>query len=555
MKPPPIVPTMVQGLRRRELLKAGLTAGLALSAWPLPHPPALWGAETGPPKRGGILRVWGSDPPHFDPHLILNAKTHNALSFTHSTLVRHKVGPEIAPGTFSIEPNLAERWEALDDTTYVFSLRKGVKWHNNPPVNGRELVAEDVKFTFDRFLAEKGNAARYLLESVDHIEVVDRYMVKFLLKEPYVWLVDVLANPIMWVIAPEVVEKFGDLKKAESAIGTGAFLLERYEPNVKTVFKRNPEYFRDGQPYVDGVEWLVVDDASAALAMYRSGQLDCGPAPWWSVRQEDLESVQKTHPHLQFQDFLSTVSHAIYLRTDQAPYNDVRVRRAISHAIDRQAIIEAVWIRGEPTPAISRGLAEWSPRIDELGAGAKYYQYDPKEARRLLAEAGVPKGFKTPMSTTAGTGAGRQLVDAAQLAQRSLKEVGIETELKIQEYGAYMATTWAGKFDGMAFGPISNAWEPDTVLYGLYAPDQLRNSGHVNDPKITAMLKEQRRTQDREARKQLIFDLQRYIAEQQYYVYLYCVGITGSWYPYVKNYGPNTTYDYGGRAAALWLER
>jgi ABC-type transport system substrate-binding protein len=93
------------------------------------------------------------------------------------------------------------------------------------------------------------------------------------------------------------------------------------------------------------------------------------------------------------------------------------------------------------------------------------------------------------------------------------------------------------------------------VLYGLYAPDQLRNRGHVNDPKITAMLKEQRRTKDREARKQVIFDLQRYITEQQYYVYLYCAGFTGSWYPYVKNYAPNTTYDYGGRSAALWLDR
>jgi peptide/nickel transport system substrate-binding protein len=545
----------ISGLRRRDVLKAGLAAGVTLSTLPLTRPAVLWGAEAGQPKRGGILRVWGSDPPHFDPHLILNAKTHNALSFVHSTLVRHKVGPEARPGTFIVEPHLAERWEQLDDTTYVFYLRKGVKWHNKSPVNGRELVAEDVKFTFDRFLGETGNAACYLLESVDRIEVVDRYTVKFLLKEPYVWLVDVLANPIMWIIAPEVVQQFGDLKKAESAIGTGPFLLERYEPNVKTIFKRNPDYFRDGQPYVDGVEWLVVEDASAALAMYRSGQLDCGPASWWSVRQEDLESVTKTHPHLKFQEFLSTVSHAIYMRTDQAPFNDVRVRRAIAHAVDRQAIIDAVWIRGEQTPAISRGLAEWSPRIDELGAGAKYYQHDPKEARRLLVEAGVPKGFKTQMFTTSGFGGGRLVTDAAQLAQRYLKEVGIEAEIKIQEYGAYMATTDKGKFDGLAFAPVSNAWEPDSVLYGLYAPDQLRNRGHVNDPKITAMLKEQRRTKDREARKQIIFDIQRYIAEQQYYVYLYCAAFTGSWYPYVKNYGPNTTYDYGGRSAALWLDR
>lgn len=100
------------------------------------------------------------------------------------------------PGTFVVEPHLAERWEALDDTTYVFHLRHGVKWHNKPPVNGRELVADDVKFTFERFLSEKGNADRHLLEAVDRIEVVDRYTVKFVLKEPYVWLTEAGNAPI-----------------------------------------------------------------------------------------------------------------------------------------------------------------------------------------------------------------------------------------------------------------------------------------------------------------------------------------------------------------------
>ena len=118
-----------------------------------------------------------------------------------------------------------------------------------------------------------------------------------------------------------------------------------------------------------------------------------------------------------------------------------------------------------------------------------------------------------------------------------------------------MATTFAGKFEGLALGPLSIAWEPDSVLYGLYAPDQGRNSGHVNDPKITAMLKEQRRTKELAARRQIIFDIQRHIAEQQYYVCLYAVGVTGSWQPYVKNYAPNPTFNYGGRAATLWLER
>ena len=547
-------PRVIQGMHRRDLLKAGLAAGVTFSTWPLPHTPALWAADVGQPKRGGILRVPGRDVPHFDPHLTANVRTHTTLSFVYSKLVRYRVGAGVPLGTFLIEPDLAERWETPDDTTYVFSLRKGVKWHNKPPVNGRELVAEDVQFTFDRFLAEQANPLRYMLEPVDRVEVVDRYTVKFVLKEPYVWLLDVLAtSKAMWIIAREVVEKFGDLKKPESAIGTGPFLLERYEPNVKTVFRRHPEYFLTGLPWVDGVEGLVLNDPSTALAMYRTGQLDMGPQANWTVRQPDLEALKQSHPQLLYRDFLLPNSQRIFMRTDQPPFNDVRVRRVISQAIDRQALIEAVWGRGELTAAVPRGLTEWSLPINQLGAGAKYYQYDPKEAKRLLAEAGVPTGFKTPLHTTGGTGP--DLVDAAQLVQRYLKEVGIEAELKLQEFGAFVATTASGKFEGMAIGSYPPGWEPGSILYGSYAPDSLRNTSHVNDPTLTAMLKEQRRTKDLTARKQLIFDIQRYEAEQQYYVYLACPTQTGSHQPYVKNYAANSLEEYGMAAAMLWLDR
>jgi peptide/nickel transport system substrate-binding protein len=254
-----------------------------------------------------------------------------------------------------------------------------------------------------------------------------------------------------------------------------------------------------------------------------------------------------------YQDYLSNVTERLYMRTDQPPLNDVRVRRAISMAIDRQAIIEAVYLRGEPSPAIARGLTEWSLPIDQLGEGAQYYQYNAQAAKRLLAEAGFPKGFKTQLHATGGYGP--DLLDVVQLIQRYLKDVGIEVELKLQEYGAYIATAVVGKFEGMAYGPLAPAWEPYSPLASLYMPDQPRNAGHVNDPQITAMLQAQRQTMDLEARKQLIFDMQRYAAEQQYYVYTNSGMVTVSWQPYVKNYAPSPTFDIGSRAAALWLDR
>src|SRR6266849_5769578 len=137
MEPRQVHAQQAHGVSRRALLKAGLAAGATLSALPLRSPTALWGADVGQPKRGGILRVRGFDPPNFDHHLTLAGFTQSTVSFVYSKLVRHKVGADVPPGAFIIEPDLAERWEALDDTTYVFHLRQGVKWHNKPPVNGR----------------------------------------------------------------------------------------------------------------------------------------------------------------------------------------------------------------------------------------------------------------------------------------------------------------------------------------------------------------------------------------------------------------------------------
>jgi peptide/nickel transport system substrate-binding protein len=541
----------MKAITRRDMLRRGIVGAAALSTGaPLLAPRPLLAQG----KRGGILRVRGYDPPHFDPHLTLNFKTNTTLSFVYNKLVRHKVGAGVAPGTFAVEPDLAERWEEPDDTTVIFYLRKGVRWQNRPPVNGRELTAEDVKFTYDRFLTEKGNPLRYLLDPVDRVEVADRYTVRFRLKEPFVWLVTALANPSgTWIVPRECVEKYGDLRKPEAAIGTGPFVLERYEPNVKTTYRRNPDYFRSPQPWVDGVEWYVLDDESTGLARYSTNQIDAGPAAQWTVRQQDLDTLKKRRPDLMYRDFLSNVTNGIYMRTDKPPFHDVRVRRAISHAVDRQAIIDAIYLRGEPTPAIARGVPDWSPRIADLGPGAKYYRYDPREARRLLAEAGFPNGLKTQLNVTGGYS--NDLVDAFQLVQRQLKESGIDAALNLQEYGAYISTTFLGKYEGLAMGPFSITWEPHSNLYGMYMPEQARNSSHVSDPKIVAMLREEMRTKDLETRRKLIFDIQRYAAEQQYYVYLYCIGLTGSWQPYVKNYAPNPSFDFGNRSAALWLEK
>ena len=146
---------------RRGFLQVGATALGAAAAAPHLGPGTALGQA---PRRGGTLtlRLW--DPPHFDPYLQVSYKTHIVYSFTHSRLVKHKAGPSVSPGTFPIEGDLAESWTQPNETTYVFKLREGVRWHAKPPVNGRELTAEDVVYSVERFRTVKGNANASMLK-------------------------------------------------------------------------------------------------------------------------------------------------------------------------------------------------------------------------------------------------------------------------------------------------------------------------------------------------------------------------------------------------------
>ena len=537
-------------LSRRDLLKLGGAAAVALTPG-ISAPPA-W-AQT--PKRGGVLTIRGWDPPHFDPHLTVSYKTHIAYSFTHSRLVKHKAGPGLQPGVFSIEGDLAESWTQPNENTYVFKLRRGVRWHNKPPVNGRELDAEDVVYTLDRFRTVKGNANAYMLAALDKVEALDKYTVKFTLKEPYAWFLDIMANPMaVCIVAKECVEKMGDLKKQEATVGTGPWMLDSYRPNVGMTLVRNPAYFVPGLPNIDRIEILVDEDKASRIAAFLTGKYDLGTEFPGTIDWTDWDVVKKGRRDLKTMMYPSNVMSHIYVRNDKPPFNDVRVRRAMSLAINRQAIIDATYEgNGAFNPPVPAALKEWSVPIDQIGEGARYYKPDLAAARKLMAEAGHPNGFQTTMDFT--TYGSPVLVDQMQLVLKDLKSIGIEVKLNTKEYGAYIATTFYGKYDSMAFGPQTPFLEPDNFLYGQYYPGEIKNHGHINDPVVADMLIRQRRTQDPAKRREQIFEIQRYLAKQQYYVQIGSQIYNAVWNQALKNYGPNLGYDYGGRLMAAWLDR
>jgi peptide/nickel transport system substrate-binding protein len=544
------------GFGRRRLLKVGGGALAAAAVMPgLGAGPAL--AQT--PKRGGTLSLKLWDPPHWDPHLTISYKTHIPYTFTHSRLIKHRAGPAVAPGTFPLEGDLAESWSQTNELTYVFKLRRGVKWHPKPPVNARELTADDVLYTIERFRTVKGNANAYMLASLDKVEAPDKYTVKFTLKEPYAWFLDVLANPhAVCIVAKECVEKFGDLKKAEAVVGTGPWMLDSYRPNVGFTLVRNPSYFVPGLPHIDKIEAYVDEDKASRVAAFLAGKYDLGTEFPGTIDRTDWvqikDNLKQRRPNLQTLEYPSNVMQHLYFRNDKAPFNDVRVRRAMSLAMDRKAISDAVY-EGVSVlnPAVPAALKEWSIPFNQLGEGAHYFKHDPAAARKLLAEAGLAKGFPATIDFT--TYGSTVVVDTSQLVVKYLKDIGIDAKLNTKEYGAYIATTFYGKYDSMAFGPQTPFLEPDNFLYGQYYPGETKNHGHINDPVLADTLVRQRRTLDPAKRREIIYEIQRHIAKQQYYVQMPSAVYIAVWDNALKNYGPNLGYDYGGRLMAAWLDR
>ena len=451
-------------------------------------------------------------------------------------------------------PNLANGLISKDGLTYTFPIRKGVKFHD-----GSTMTPEDVRYSMERFLTVKGNPGAYMLRAVDKVEVVDRYMIKFTLKEPFAWFLDMLANPIsLPIVARECVEKFGDLKKAESVVGTGPWMLESYRQNAGLTLLRHPAYFRPGLPYIDRVEILVDEDNASRIATFLAGRYDLGWEFPGTINRTDWvqikDTLQRRRPNLKTAEFVANVETHISMRTDRAPFNDVRVRRAVSLAIDRQEMIDAVLEgAGVFNPAFPAALKDWALPTNQLGDGARYFKHDPVEARRLLAAAGYPNGF--PASVCFATYGSTTLVDLAQLILKDLKSVGIDARLDTKEYGAFIASCYFGQFDSMTYGPQTPFLEPDNFLYSMHYPGEQKNQSHVDDPVVTDFLVRQRRTFDTAKRREIIAEIQRYLATQQYYVQVPSAVYVAVWDGALKNYGPNLGYDYGGRLMAAWLDR
>jgi peptide/nickel transport system substrate-binding protein len=493
---------MAARVTRREFLERTTAGGLAAaalvaggrprraSAAASPYPDWI-AASTKPPKRGGTLtRASAWDPPVIDPRLTQSVGLFQFVGLTSNRLVRYGFSDEVTGVTdLGLKGDLAESWTAsADHRVWTFKLRQGVKWHNLAPVNGREFVAEDVKYCFEQYAKE--GVQSFTFQEIEATETPDKYTVRVHLRTPNVFFPQNLAEPVAVMFPREVLEQDGDLKKR--LIGTGPYIMKEHTRKVRVVLQRNPDYYDKGRPYVDEYIILSTPDAATRLAAFRTGQADF----IWVASPSEAETLRKTNPNSVVQSFHNTLApFGVALAQDKPPFNDVRVRRALAMAIDRQKMVDTVFeghgILGWGVPYIY--YQDTPPTAKDFGP---WWQYKPADAKKLLTEAGHGKGFETTLFYYEYF---PQMTSQVQLVQQELKKnLNIDVKITKLDYTTYYGRYVESKWEGMSWGFQSgHAIGVDERTYQYMHSKSTKNFFRVNDAVIDDLTTKLRRTPDR----------------------------------------------------------
>jgi peptide/nickel transport system substrate-binding protein len=471
------------------------------------------------PEYGGTLRYWFVSLPDWDP-TGANGGLMASYMFAHNQLIQIKVNDSLKnPNFMEFEPGLAQSMpEQPDETTYIFKLHQGVKYQNLPPVNGREMTAEDIVYCSEAYRKSPAQGPTY--EQVDKIQAVDKYTVKFTTTRPAAYFISSLATPFHWIFSKEQKESTDGLTK--KPIGTGAFTLESVQDNGGYTVKKNPTYFRkdptNGKqlPYFDAIETTYITDPAQTLAAYRSKQFDHyypdSKEKWLQVMETDPDSVtQVTTPPPSFQPYIA-------MRQDSGPLKDPRVRQALSMMIDRDAIIQnlhqgmAGYGYGQDWTFFGR---EWPWESNELG---KYNKYDPKEAKKLMDAAGA-KDLELEFFMQAFAGANFEVWSAAA---GMLNEQGVKTKIDApQDIATIVSTFYGGKYKHLAgTGLLGPGMDPDTFCYHALHSKSVKNYYFVKDQKLDDLGVKQREEFDTKERQKIVKEFMDYDLDQVTRVFL-----------------------------------
>ena len=447
-----------------------------------------------------------------------------------------------APYTYpmsAITGRLAESWDiSPDGLTYTFHIRQGVHWHNKPPMNGRELTADDVEYNFHRMLGlgkfteagptPFGGAARTVSIPFESITATDKWTVVMKLKEPYLPAFQIITLELFsWIMPPEVIEQHGDVRDWRNLVGTGPFMLIDWVEGSSSTRTRNPNYWGHDEkypenrlPYVDETRYLVIPEEATLQAALISGKIDLrGPGGGHLDSLDTVDSLQKTNPEIVLHaQFFSSMS-AFAGNVNVPPFDDVRVRKAMQMALDLETIANTFYkgyASATPqgmvgTPGFYIPFDEWPEEVK------KGYRYDPEGAEKLLDEAGYPRGadgtrFKTSARVWVAT-------SYAEIAAAYWAEIGVNVELNpYTDFAEMFAPLFARSYEGMMSTTASSRFDPAQVI-SWHRSDNMWNRTLHQWPELDALVDAALAATTIEEQQRLIVEADMYAIEKHWQIW------------------------------------
>lgn len=486
--------------------------GLICSITALAAIAAGCGGEVGAPGRNGtgatdnILLVGnGAEPESLDPHISTGVPEHRLQLALFEGLVN------LDPSDLSPVPGVAETWEVSDDgLVYTFHLRTDAKWSNGDPVTAhdfiyawRRLLTPSLAAEYAYMLYCMKNAQAYNEETIDDfaqvgVKAPDAYTLEVTLEYPTPYFLSMQVHQTWFPVHRATIEKFGAIDerntrwvRAGNFVGNGPFILTRWEPNNIIETRKSPTYWNADTVQLDGINFFPVSSEQTEERMFRSGELHMTQ----SVPLSKIPVYLKENPHLIRTDpYFGTYYYGF--NVTRPPFDDVRVRRALALALDREAITTNVLKAKErPAPFLT------PPGVNGYTSPARL-DYDPEEARRLLAEAGYPKGEGFPKADILYNTSEAHRVIAVVIQQMWKTTLGIDVTLSNQDWKVYLDSTNNLEYDISRRAWIGDYVDPINFL-------ELATTGNGNnrtgwgDPEFDALIAKARTVNNQDERNRL----------------------------------------------------
>ena len=490
------------------------------------------------PRHGGVITFTGFDSGILDPAIADDGHLDSTIFPVYDHLNYNDNGGVLTSA-------MAELPEVVDDVTFVYNINPNVYWQDKAPLNGRQFVAEDASFGLQRFGQDNPEFIwRDRFSIVDEFGIPDDLTLRLTLKEPFSPLLTAVGEIQMLMIARDVVEAFGDdaiASDAAAAIGTGGMQMVSREADVETVLERNPNYYREGLPYINGLRANWSADGAYRAAQYVAGEADILFGPWLGFPAEN-EAVrgQVGEENLVEVPMNATWNWtAVHFHTKVEPYTDPRVRTALHLATDREQLLVTTQGVTEIGGPISHAIGAYAWTPDELRqlpgyrSGAQREE-DLAEGRRLLDASGYDPASVPPMTAAAGYG-----TPLAEVMQQNFAAIGFEVAVQEQPNTENLTKRAAGEFT-LTFQGLGGAFDPD-VLHGLNHSAGGRNYGEFSDPEIDALLEQGRTTLGQENRLPIYDEVQTKLLELNPQIYFNWGRPVVGHRPWLKGYGPTNS--------------